>query len=77
MKETKNTYSDDTIPLFLSFCIEQYKNAKGMNGKEAMDKLFDSGALTYLENNYEVIHTQSPQWIIEEIDEYLIKQDNR
>lgn len=33
--------------------------------------LSESGALDYLERNYEVIHTQSPQWILEEIEEYL------
>lgn len=76
MENRKNTYSEDAIPLFLSFCIEQYKNSKSINGKEAMEELAASGALKYLEDNYEVIHTQSPQWILEEIDEYLSKQGN-
>ncbi len=62
--------SDDAIPLFLSFCIEQYKNACGLSGGEAMQELCQSGALDYLEKNYEVIHTQSPEWILEEIVEY-------
>jgi len=63
--------SEDAIPLFLSFCIEQYKNAKGLSGAEAMEILLKTGALDYLERHYEVIHTQSPQWIREEIEEYL------
>lgn len=67
----QNKYPDDTIPLFLSFCIEQYKQAHGLSGQKAMEALADSGALAYLENNYEVIHSQSPQWILEEIDEYI------
>ncbi len=62
---------EDTIPLFLSFCIEQYKESCGINGQEAMKALSDSGALDYLEDNYEVIHTQSPQWILEEINEFI------
>lgn len=62
---------EDTIPLFLSFCIEQYKNAKGISGEEAMKILSDTGTLKYLENNYDVIHTQSPQWILEEISEFI------
>jgi len=77
MEEKGNKYLNDAIPLFLSFCIEQYKNAKGISGKEAMEKLSASGALTYLEMNYEVLHTQSPQWILEEIDEYILKQNTR
>lgn len=65
----------DTIPLFLSFCIEQYKNAKGLSGQEAMNALSELGVLDYLENNYEVIHTQSPRWILEEIDEFIMNRD--
>jgi len=63
--------NEDTIPLFLSFCIEQYKDSRGINGQEAMRILSDSGVLDYLEENYEVIHTQSPQWILEEISEFI------
>lgn len=64
-------YKEDTIPLFLSFCIEQYKTAHAITGAEAMNRLLECGALDYLESNYEVIHTQSPQWIMEEIEEYV------
>lgn len=42
-----------------------------------MEQLSESGTLKYLEENYEVIHTQSPQWILEEIDEFLTKHNNR
>lgn len=63
--------AEDTIPLFLSFCIEQYKNAKGLSGHEAMEVLQKVGALDYLERNYEVLHTQGHKWLIEEIDEYI------
>jgi len=77
LNEKNRKYQDDAMPLFLSFCIEQYKNAKGICGEEAMKKLVDTGALKYLKMNYEVIHTQSPQWILEEIEEYIIKQSKR
>lgn len=62
---------EDTIPLFLSFCIEQYKNAKGISGRQAMEILSDAGVLDYLERNYEVLHTQGHQWLLEEMDEYI------
>lgn len=68
---------DDSIPLFLSFCIEQYKKSEGICGMASMEKLSASGALDYLEKNYEAIHTQSPQWILEEIYEYLAKHDSK
>ncbi|MDE6512944.1 MAG: DUF3791 domain-containing protein [Muribaculaceae bacterium] len=62
---------NDAIAYFLSFCIELYKNAHSISGEEASRILGDSGALEFLAANHEVIHTQSPQWILEEIEEYL------
>ena len=64
-KETKDK------SFFLAFCIEQYKQAKGMSGTEVAEMFFATGLATYLTDNFEVLHTQSHHWIIEEIDEYL------
>jgi len=59
------------IAYFVSFCIEQYKTAKGMSGKDAMDLLDQYGVLEYLEKYYEPLHTQGKQWLLEEIDEFI------
>lgn len=59
------------IAYFVSFCIEQYKNAKHLSGAEAMRTLYEHGVLKYLEENFEVLHTQSHQWILEDIDEFI------
>ena len=61
----------DNISYFIAFCIEQYKAAKGLKGENVAKLFFDKGVVNYLSNNYEVLHTQSHQWLIEEIDEYL------
>ena len=61
----------DNISYFIAFCIEQYKTAKGLKGENVAKLFFDKGVVNYLSNNYEVLHTQSHQWLIEEIDEYL------
>ena len=37
-------------------------------------QLVDKGVDNYLSDNYEVLHTQSHQWLVEEIDEYLNRQ---
>lgn len=42
-----------------------------------MEQLLESGTLRYLEDNYEVIHTQSPQWILEEINDFLAKHSDK
>ncbi len=59
------------IAYFVSFCIEQYKNAKGLTGAEAMRQLDRYGTLDYLAEHYETLHTQSYQWILEDIDEFI------
>lgn len=59
------------IAYFVSFCIEQYKNAKHLTGAEAMQRLDEYKVLDYLSEHYEILHTQSCQWIMEDIDEFI------
>ena len=59
------------ISYFVSFCVEQYKHAKQLKGGEAMALLDRYGVLDYLAENYEILHTQSHQWILEDIDEFI------
>lgn len=56
---------------FISFCIEQYKNEKGIGGAEAMTLLSAYGVLEYLAEHWEILHTQSRQWILEDIEEFI------
>lgn len=64
------------IAYFLSFCIEQYKHKHQMSGNETVS-LFDKyDILLYLEENFEVLHTQGHQWLIEEIDELINEKRN-
>ena len=63
------------IAYFLSFCIEQYKVAKSLTGNEAMTLLSGYSVLEYLEEHYEALHTQSRQWLVEEIDDFIKERD--
>lgn len=56
---------------FVAFCIEQYKTAKEMDGSKVAELFFNNGVCEYLTSHFDVLHTQSRQWIIEEIDDYL------
>ena len=59
------------IAFFISFCLEQYKTSKGISGQAAM-RVFDQyHVLEYLERHYEVLHSQSRQWILEDIDDFI------
>ena len=59
------------IAFFLAFCIEQYMNEKRLSHEEAMSLFTEFGVLDYLAAHFEILHTQSRQWIIEDIDEYI------
>ena len=62
---------DADILYFVSFCIEQYKMHKGLSGSETI-KLFDQkGVTSYLADHFDVLQTQSAQWLLQEIDEYV------
>lgn len=63
--------SELDVAYFVSFCIEQYKKKNSMQGREVME-LFDKyGVLQYLSEHFEILHTQSWQWIMEEALTYL------
>jgi hypothetical protein len=68
---------EQDIAYFISFCIEQYKNAKGLSGREAMEELNKHGVLEYLQDHFEVLHTQSYQWILEDIDDFIKHKKNK
>jgi len=56
---------------FISFCIENYKKRLNTDGYVVID-LFDRyGVTDYLNDNYEVLHTQNSHWLMEEIDDFI------
>lgn len=59
------------IAYFLSFCIEQYKKEKNISGTEAALLLKEYGVLEYLKEHFDVLYTQSRQWILADIDEFI------
>lgn len=62
--------TDDTA-YFIAFCIETYKNAHHMSGAEASAVFSNYGVMEYLSENFEVFHTQSPGWILAEIEDFI------
>ena len=59
------------IAYFLSFCIEQYKEAKHLSGADAAEIFGKYGVLEYLQEHFEALHSQSRQWILEDIEEFI------
>jgi len=59
------------VAYFVSWCIEEYKKVLNISGEQTMDLFAHFGILRYLAENFDVLHTQSRQWIMEEISEVL------
>lgn len=59
------------ITYFISFYIEQYMNAKGIDEDEVIATFSEYGVFDYLYDYFEVLHTQSRQWIVADIEEFI------
>ncbi len=53
------------------FCLENYKTAKGISGKNALEEFKKHGIFVFISNNYEVLHTQGKNYILDEINHYM------
>ncbi len=58
---------------FLIYCIELYKNAKFLTGKEVIELFKKYDLLNYIIKFFEALHTTGNQYIIADIDEIIQK----
>ena len=56
---------------FLASCVEIYKDEKKISGKAAFTYLQKNGAVDFITSCWEGLHTTSPAYIIDSIDEYI------
>jgi len=62
---------DKKINDFIIFCMEFYKEKHNLTGKEVL-KLFEKNKVfDYLEEFYDVLHTQGKKWIMDDIDGFI------
>jgi hypothetical protein len=52
---------------FLVYCVEIYKTAYKLNGKQVMRLFCKYGILDYIVQCYGALHTTGPEYIIEDI----------
>jgi hypothetical protein len=57
--------------IFLVFCIEMYRVAKTMTGKQVVNLFKQYGVTDYIISCYEALHTTGYQYIIEDIDLFI------
>ncbi len=56
---------------FLASCVELYKDEKGLSGQAAYAYLQKTGAVKFITECWEGLHTAGPLYIIDSIDEYI------
>jgi len=57
----------DKVVKFLVYCVEIYKTAYGLNGKQVMQLFSRYGISDYIINYYGALHTTGPEYIIKDI----------
>lgn len=72
-KRLKKQNQNKTSPilLFLTFCLENYKDHKNINAEETLFLFNKYNVLEYLEKVFDTLHTQSKEYIMTEIDNYI------
>ncbi|MBD5473254.1 MAG: DUF3791 domain-containing protein [Lachnospiraceae bacterium] len=59
---------------FLIYCIEIYKSAKRLNGREVSSLFNRYMVWDYVYSCFESLHTTGANYIIEDIDSYIDEQ---
>lgn len=61
---------------FLVYCIELYKNAKSLNGKQVMELFTKYNVSQYIYDCFEALHTTGDNYIINDIDLFIEARQN-
>ena len=56
---------------FVAFCIEQYKHTTQKSGSDIYNLFDKHDVISFLIDNYEILHTQGAQSIKHEIEQYI------
>ncbi len=56
---------------FLVYCMEQYKSAKQLNGKQVSDLFRQYNVFDYIVSCFEALHTTGTNYIVEDIDLFI------
>lgn len=61
----------EDLSFWLSWCIEEYANEKQLANADVAELFEQKGALSFLSDNAEILHTQGKNYILGSIDDFL------
>ena len=59
---------------FLIYCIERYRNIKGLTGAEAIKIFNEYGIMDFVRQFFDILHINGDEYIVKEIDDYIYEQ---
>lgn len=62
---------EEKVYEFVIFCMEYYKSKNNLSGKEVYDMFEKYGVIKYLENGYDMLHTEGKDWLINDIEMFI------
>lgn len=65
------TVKKDNISQFIVFCTENYRISRQLKGSEVVALFQKQNVYDFLTQNYEVLHTQGEEYILEEIELFI------
>ena len=73
--EQKKVQKDNPkILLFQMFCAENYRETKNISAKETLLLFSNHGVFEFLYENFEMLHTQDTEYILDTIITYINKK---
>lgn len=70
-EEKQKENNSAPVLLFLAFCLENYKEYKKLSIEEVLLLFNRYKVVDYLEDVFDMLHTQGKDYIMSEIDEYI------
>lgn len=72
-KEKLTQNNNKKILLFKMFCIENFRESRKMKAEEVLQLFSDYKVFDFLEKNFEMLHTQDVDYILDTIKTYINK----
>jgi len=56
---------------FLVYCLEVYRKAKDLSGRQVIDLFKKYGVTDYVMSSYDALHTTGSEYTVEDIDLFI------
>ena len=74
IEQRKAQDDDSRVLLFKMFCMENYRETKKKSAEETLLLFSNYGVFEFLNDNFEMLHTQDTEYILDTITTYISKK---